>query len=88
MNSIKEIGKIIRERRKNLKLEIEDLKDYSDITCSTISNIENGKANPTIKTLQKILEPLGLEIKINITKKYGILCKKEKYIGIKLLQDY
>lgn len=88
MNSIKKIGKIIRERRKNLKLEIEDLKDYSDITCSTISNIENGKANPTIKTLQKILEPLGLEIKINIKEKQGILCKKEKYIGIKFLQDY
>jgi transcriptional regulator with XRE-family HTH domain len=66
MNSIKDIGKIIRERRKSLKLEIEDLKDYSDITCSTISNIENGKANPTIKTLQKILDPLGLEININI----------------------
>ena len=69
MNSIKEIGKIIRERRKNLKLEIEDLKDYSDITCSTISNIENGKANPTIKTLQKIFDPLGLTININIKEK-------------------
>ncbi len=69
MNSIKEIGKIIRERRKSIKLEIEDLKDYSDITCATISNIENGKANPTIKTLQKIFDPLGLTININIKEK-------------------
>lgn len=59
---IKKIGKQIVQRRKQLNLEITDLSDYSGVTPSTISNIENGKSNPTIKTIEKLLEPLGLEL--------------------------
>lgn len=66
MDFLKEIGKTIKNRRKELDLELEDIKDYSNITIATISNIENGKTNPTIKTLEKILSPLGLEITIKV----------------------
>ncbi|MEA3353178.1 MAG: helix-turn-helix transcriptional regulator [Campylobacterota bacterium] len=59
---IKTIGKQIKTRRDELNLEIEDLSDYSDVTPSTISKIENGKSNPTIKTIEKLLIPLGLEL--------------------------
>jgi transcriptional regulator with XRE-family HTH domain len=69
MSTSKEIGKKIKERRKLLNLEIEDLKDYSGITSASISNIENGKVNPTLKTLEKILDPLGMEILIDIKSK-------------------
>ena len=58
----KDLGKQIHTRRKNLGLEITDLSDYSGVTPSTISNIENGKSNPTITTLEKLLIPLGLEL--------------------------
>lgn len=69
MSNLKEIGKALKKRRKLLNLEIDDLKDYSDVTSATISNIENAKANPSIKTLEKILAPLGMEIKICVKEK-------------------
>ncbi|MFK2822179.1 helix-turn-helix domain-containing protein [Arcobacter sp. YIC-80] len=66
---LKDIGKKIAIRRKELKLNIEDLSEYSGITEATISRIETGKANPTIKTIEKLLIPLGLTLDLVITKR-------------------
>lgn len=60
------IGKIIRIRRKELNLELKDLQDYSGVNYVSISDIENGKANPTIKTLEKLLDVLGMELDIKV----------------------
>jgi transcriptional regulator with XRE-family HTH domain len=62
----KEIGKQIKQRRINLKMDQETLEDYSGLKTPVISNIENGLGNPTLKTLEKLLEPLGLEIKLEV----------------------
>lgn len=66
---LKDIGKKIAIRRKELKLNIEDLSEYSGITEATISRIETGKANPTIKTIEKLLIPLGLTFDLVIIKR-------------------
>lgn len=63
------IGKIIKNRRNSLSLELKDLEDYSSVSYVSISNIENGKGNTTIKTLEKILDPLGLQLNISIKEK-------------------
>ena len=62
------IGKTIKIRRKELNLELKDLQDYSGVNYVSISEIENGKANPTVKTLEKLLDVLGmgLDIKVKI----------------------
>lgn len=60
------IGKIIRTRRKELNLELKDLQDYSGVNYVSISEIENGKANPTVKTLEKLLDVLGMELDIKV----------------------
>ncbi len=60
------IGNIIKKRRKELNLELKDLQDYSGVNYASISDIENGKANPTIKTLEKLLDVLGMEINIDV----------------------
>jgi len=60
------IGKIIKIRRKELNLELKDLQDYSGVNYVSISDIENGKANPTIKTLEKLLDVLGMELDIKV----------------------
>ena len=65
---LKTIGKKIEERRKLLHLRQEDLAEMSKVTSKTIYNIEDGKGNPSFKTLSKIGEILGLEIKIEIKK--------------------
>jgi transcriptional regulator with XRE-family HTH domain len=60
------IGKTIKKRRKELSLELKDLQDYSGVNYASISDIENGKANPTIKTLEKLLDVLGMELDIKV----------------------
>ena len=63
------IGKIIKKRRMELNLELKDLQDYSGVNYVSISDIENGKANPTIKTLEKLLDVLGMQIDIEVVTK-------------------
>ena len=60
------IGKIIKKRRLELSLELKDLQDYSGVNYVSISDIENGKANPTVKTLEKLLDVLGMELDIKV----------------------
>ena len=62
------IGKIIQQRRTELSLLQEDLAEMTGITTKTIYLIENGKGNPSLATLRKLFEVLGLEMKIAIKK--------------------
>ena len=68
LTSIK-IGKIIKKRRLELNLELKDLQDYSGVNYASISDLEYGKANPTIKTLEKLLDALGMQINIEVVTK-------------------
>lgn len=54
--------KIIKERRALLGLTQQDLSDYTGLSVRFIKSIEAGKGNPSIETLSKITEVLGLEI--------------------------
>lgn len=64
LDTHKKLGKIIQTKRKELGLDIADMCDYSEVSPSIISKIENGKGNPTLATLEKILNVLGLELRI------------------------
>lgn len=65
----RKLGRAIRARRKELRLSQNDLKDYSGVHNVTISLIENGKYNPSINELEKIITPLGLELTLMIKNK-------------------
>ena len=67
--TVNKIGKIIKKRRQELNLELKDLQDYSGVNYASISDIENGKANPTIKTVEKLLDALGMQINIEVVNK-------------------
>ncbi len=60
------IGSSIKKRREEIKMNQETLQDYAEIGATTLSTVENGKANVTIDVLEKILEPLGLEFVIKV----------------------
>lgn len=47
-------------------MEQTDLQDYAEVGSTTISKLEQGKANITVDTLEKILEVLGLEFVVKI----------------------
>ena len=61
--NMKEIGKIIRERRKSLKVNQLEL---SELAINTLVAIERGEGNPKLKTLLSILDTLGLQMTIEL----------------------
>ena len=67
MNKV-EIGHIIQSRRNSLSIKQEDLAEMTGITSKTIYLIESGNGNPSIDTLNKLLETLGLEISVDVKK--------------------
>lgn len=58
--------KIIKERRVLLGLTQQDLSDYTGLSVRFIKSIEAGIGNPSIETLSKMTEVLGLEIVIKV----------------------
>jgi y4mF family transcriptional regulator len=65
-NSLEQIGDIIRKRREILGLLQPQLSEISGVSRRTIQLIENGKANPSLETLLKIAEVLGMEFHLEI----------------------
>ncbi len=66
---MKEIGKIIKSRRKLLNINQITLSGLADVSINTLTKIERGEANPSINVLNKVLDTLGMEIKITIKSK-------------------
>lgn len=66
---IEELGKLIKNRRKVLGITIRELANLTDISKTTISQIERGVRNPTFEILQNIFEYLNLEMKVEIKKR-------------------
>ena len=52
----------IKERRKTLGLSQNDLAEMAELSLATIKDIERGKGNPSMATVSKIMDVLGLEI--------------------------
>jgi y4mF family transcriptional regulator len=66
MGFTKTIGKAIKERRGTLGITQRELAEIAGVGINTLTKIERGEANPALKTLQSILDALGLEIKIGV----------------------
>ncbi|MDE5574170.1 MAG: helix-turn-helix domain-containing protein [Bacteroidales bacterium] len=57
----KEIGQVIKSRRRDLKIKQQELADLAGVNINTIVAIERGVGNPKIETLLAICEVLGLQ---------------------------
>lgn len=62
----KEIGTIIRARRKHLGINQQTLADLASVGINTLVAIERGEGNPQLSTLLTILDVLGMEVDIHI----------------------
>jgi transcriptional regulator with XRE-family HTH domain len=60
------IGNLIRKRRISLKIDQRALSEISGVAVHTLSNIEAGSGNPTVATLVRVLDVLGMEIQIRV----------------------
>jgi transcriptional regulator with XRE-family HTH domain len=56
------LGRSIRGARVRAGLTQQALAGRAGVSLATIQNLEAGRANPSVGTLSKVLEPLGLEI--------------------------
>lgn len=61
-----ELKDIMKQRRETLALTQQDLAEMAQVGLATIKDIERGKGNPALNTINKILDILGLEIEYHI----------------------
>ena len=61
-----ELKEVMKGRREQLLLSQQDLAEMSGVSLATVKDIERGKGNPSLLTVHKILDILGLEISYNI----------------------
>jgi predicted transcriptional regulator len=53
---------VMKQRREFLGISQLDLSEMAGVSLATIKDIERGKGNPSLSTVNKILMVLGLEI--------------------------
>lgn len=58
----------LKKRRKSLKVTQKDLANLSDVGLRTLKQFESGKGNPTLQTLHKLADVLGLEVCVRVKK--------------------
>ena len=63
-SNIGKIGRAIAARRMALGISVRELGARVGVNYTTLSLIENGKMNPSIGTLTKITDELGLTIEV------------------------
>jgi transcriptional regulator with XRE-family HTH domain len=56
----------MRDRRRVLGIDQKTAAELSGVSVHTISDIESGRGNPSVKVLAAILDALGLELRIQI----------------------
>jgi ribosome-binding protein aMBF1 (putative translation factor) len=61
-----EVGKTLREKREAKKLTLEQLQELTGIGFSYLIQLEKGRSNPTVETLEKLSFALGLELRVEI----------------------
>jgi len=59
----------IKERREMLHITQESLAEISGVGLRTLKQFESGKGNPTLLTVHKLADVLGLEITLQLQKK-------------------
>lgn len=59
----------IKKRREMLQVTQETLAELSGVGLRTLKQFESGKGNPTLQTLQKLADILGMEVCLRIKEK-------------------
>lgn len=57
---------MIRKRRISLRIDQRTLSEISGISVHTLSNVEAGNGNPTVAVLERVLNALGMELRVQI----------------------
>lgn len=63
--NLKEIGLVLKNRRKELKLTQQEVSDLAEVNINTLVAIERGSGNPLLKSIIEVAGVLGMEIILN-----------------------
>ena len=66
---VNQIGESIKNRRKELGITQPHLAELASISINTLYKLERGNGNPSLNVLNKLIEVLGLELRLEIKKK-------------------
>lgn len=66
MAHFSELIKSIKARREMLHVNQEMLAELSGVSLRTIKQFESGKGNPTLLTISKLADALGLELTLQV----------------------
>lgn len=58
----------LKDRREELGVTQEQLSELAQVGLRTIKEIDAGKGNPTVDTLMKLADVLGMELKLEVRK--------------------
>ena len=61
-----ELIKTIKERREIMQITQETLAELSGVGLRTLKQFESGKGNPTLLTIHKLANVLGMEISLKV----------------------
>ncbi|WP_430826105.1 helix-turn-helix domain-containing protein [Carboxylicivirga sp. N1Y90] len=61
-----ELIKTIKVRREMLQVNQEMLAELSGVSLRTLKQFESGKGNPTLQTISKLADALGLELTLQV----------------------
>lgn len=67
---VEKLGEAIKNRRKELSITQPHLAELAKVSTNTLYKLERGQTNPSLDVLNKLLEVLGLELKLEVKKKY------------------
>lgn len=62
----KELGYVIKSRRKALKIDQQTLALLAGVGLNTVVAVERGEGNPKISTILSLLDTMGLQIKVTL----------------------
>lgn len=65
IKSVKELGILVRDTRKELKLSQVELAQLSNLGTRFISDLENGKPTCEIEKVLKVVANLGIKLEVN-----------------------
>ena len=63
-----ELKDLMKERRKALSLTQRDLAEMAQVSVATVKDIERGEGNPSLSTIKRILDVIGIEIEYRVRK--------------------
>jgi y4mF family transcriptional regulator len=65
---VKELGKAIKNRRKELRITQPHLAELANISTNTLYKLERGQGNPSLDVLNKLADVLGMELSLEVKK--------------------